>query len=398
MPDIYARKSNWKWYLAFGGAIIILISLLYTKYLADRLAAEEVYKAEQFAEAIKFLTKSSIDTSELNCDVTLSSQVILNNNTIPVVILDENNRIELYRNIGDSSLQEMDTSLVRVALNEMISDGAKTIRIDFQPHFTKYLVYTNSRLLSLLQWYPFIQMILIGAFIALGYLGFSSSRNAEENQVWVGMAKETAHQLGTPISAIIGWIEALKSTTEDNQTSQEMLGELRNDVSRLELIADRFSKIGAVPELTPHNIYDELEKSREYMKRRSPRRVEFDFPNAENEPPIMVQLNSHLFEWVLENLLRNAIDSLEDGKGVIKATIYQELGYTCIDIADTGKGIPANKHNMVFKPGYSTKTRGWGLGLSLSKRIIKEYHGGKIFVKTSEIGKGTTFTIKLPTS
>jgi signal transduction histidine kinase len=398
MPDIYERKSNWKWWLAIGGAIIILISLLYTKYLADRLAAEEVFKAEQFAEAVKHITSSSIDTIESQCDVTFSFKIIENNNTIPVVILDENDHIEQYRNIGDNSLEEMDTSLVRVALNEMLSEGAKTIPIDFKPHFSKKLIYTNSRLLALLQWYPFIQLILIGAFIALGYLGFSSSRRAEENQVWVGMAKETAHQLGTPISAIIGWIEALKIEDEGNQTSQEMLGELRNDVTRLELIADRFSKIGAVPELTPHNIYDELEKSRDYMKRRSPRRVEFDFPSAKDENPILVQLNSHLFEWVLENLLRNAIDSLEDGKGIITATIYQELGYTCIDIADTGKGIVPGKHNMVFKPGYSTKTRGWGLGLSLSKRIIKDYHGGKIFVKNSEIGKGTTFTIKLPTN
>jgi two-component sensor histidine kinase len=397
MPDIYVRKSNWKWYLAFGGAIIILISLLYTKYLADRLAAEEIHKAEQFAEAIKFITTSDIDTLN-QCDVTLSSQIITNNNTIPVVLLDENNRIESYRNIGDNTLEEMDTTLVRIALNEMIKEGGDTIVIDFKPHFTKYLIYSHSRLLSLLQWYPFIQLILIGAFIALGYLGFSSSRRAEENQVWVGMAKETAHQLGTPISAIIGWIEALKIEDANNETSQEMLGELRNDVTRLELIADRFSKIGAVPELTPHNIYDEVEKSREYMKRRSPRRVVFDFPDPNIEQPITVNLNSHLFEWVLENLLRNAIDSLEEGTGTIKATIYQELGYTCIDIADTGKGIPANKHNMVFKPGYSTKTRGWGLGLSLSKRIIKDYHGGKIYVKNSEMGKGTTFTIKLPTT
>ncbi|TNE58112.1 MAG: HAMP domain-containing histidine kinase, partial [Bacteroidetes bacterium] len=228
------------------------------------------------------------------------------------------------------------------------------------------------------------------------YLGFSASRRAEENQVWLGMAKETAHQLGTPITAILGWVEALKAANEDNPMNQEMLDELRNDVTRLELVADRFSKIGSQPDLTPVNAYDQLEKCRVYMQRRAPRKVTFDFPDPTAQEPRNIGINPPLFNWVIENLLRNAIDAMEGGIGVITAVVYDEPGQVCFDISDTGKGIPSGKFATIFKPGYSTKTRGWGLGLSLSKRIIEQYHRGKIFVKRSEQGKGTTFTIKLP--
>jgi signal transduction histidine kinase len=244
--------------------------------------------------------------------------------------------------------------------------------------------------------YPLLQLSLIGAFIVLGYIGFSSARRAEQNQVWLGMAKETAHQLGTPITAILGWIETLKAVNEDRPDNQEMLEELRNDVTRLELVADRFSKIGASPDLSPINFYDQLEKNRDYMQRRAPRKVEFDFPKPGENTPILAGINAPLFDWVIENLLRNAIDSMEGGVGKISARVYEEGKFVCLDITDTGKGIQPGKFKTVFKPGYSTKTRGWGLGLSLSKRIIEQYHRGKIFVKNSEPGKGTTFTVKLP--
>jgi signal transduction histidine kinase len=249
----------------------------------------------------------------------------------------------------------------------------------------------------MLEWYPYIQLLLITAFVGLGYWGFSAARRAEQNQVWLGMAKETAHQLGTPITAILGWVETLKAVNEDRADNQEMLHELGKDVSRLELVADRFSKIGATPELSPVNLYDELESCRAYMQRRAPRRVSFHFPNPFECDPLVVFLNPPLFDWVIENLLRNAIDAMEEGKGSITATVYREGKWACVDIADTGKGIQSGKFKTVFKPGYSTKTRGWGLGLSLSKRIIAEYHRGKIFVKKSEPGKGTTFTVKLRT-
>jgi signal transduction histidine kinase len=290
----------------------------------------------------------------------------------------------------------MDTALVRQALHRMIAAGADTIPIVLLPDIDKKLIYTHSNLLSLLEWYPYVQLFLIAVFIMFGYMGFSAARRAEENLVWLGMAKETAHQLGTPITAILGWVDALEAGNEDDPSNLEMLGELRTDIRRLELVADRFSKIGAQPELRAVNLYDQLEKNRQYMQRRAPRRVRFEFPDPGAEAPEMVQLNAHLFDWVLENLLRNALDAMEEGTGLISLRVYKEPGFVCFDLSDTGKGIPPNRLRTVFKPGYSTKTRGWGLGLSLSKRIIEQYHKGRIFVKKSEIGKGTTFTVKLP--
>lgn len=391
--DIYARKSQWKWYLAAGGIAIIIISLMYTRYLADRLIERENQQAQQFAEAMRQVSRLDVD---LNCDFTLPARIIEENTTIPVVVLDEAFQIEMYRNINNQNIDSMPILVVQEALNRMVAEGADTILIEVPPDIRKTLIYGHSHLLSLLNWYPIVQMILIAVFIAFGYLGFSASRKAEENQVWLGMAKETAHQLGTPITAILGWVEALKSANEDNPMNQEMLDELRNDVTRLELVADRFSKIGSRPELKPVNLYDQLEICRDYMQRRAPRKVTFDFPPPGEHAPLLVGINPPLFDWVVENLLRNAIDAMEGGAGVITATVYEEPGYVCFDISDTGKGIPAGKHSTVFKPGYSTKTRGWGLGLSLSKRIIEQYHKGKIYVKRSEPGKGATFAVKMP--
>jgi signal transduction histidine kinase len=391
--DIYSRKSQWKWYLAAAGVAIVAISLLYTKYLVERLADRERQQAQQFAEAMRQIGRTDVD---LNCDFTLPGRIIEENTTIPVVVLDEAYQIELYRNIDDRNLDTMTIEDVQLALARMVENGADTIRIRIPPDIDKMLIYSHSNLLSLLEWYPYVQLFLIAVFIAFGYMGFSSARRAEENQVWLGMAKETAHQLGTPITAILGWVEALKSINEDNPVNQEMLDELRNDVTRLELVADRFSKIGAHPELRPINIYDQLAICRDYMQRRAPRRVTFDFPVPAEHEPLPVAINAPLFDWVVENLLRNAIDAMEGGIGNITAVVYEEPGFVCFDVTDTGKGIPVRKFSTVFKPGYSTKTRGWGLGLSLSKRIVVQYHKGKIFVKHSEIDKGTTFTVKLP--
>ena len=256
--------------------------------------------------------------------------------------------------------------------------------------------YEDSSTLRMLTYFPYIQLGLIAAFIAFGYFSFSSARKSEQNQVWVGMAKETAHQLGTPITAIVAWIEHLRMIHEGNEETAEVLDELNKDVSRLNLIADRFSKIGAVPELKKSNIFEELENMKNYMQRRAPRKVNFDFPSADSTP-LFAQINAPLFNWVTENLMRNALDAM-DGKGEISAKVTEDKDYIHIDISDTGKGIPPNKLKTVFQPGYSTKTRGWGLGLSLAKRIIESYHSGRIFVKKSQLNKGTTFTIKLPKS
>lgn len=393
--NIYARKSYWKWYLAAGGVAIIAISLLYTRDLAQKLAERESQQAEQFAESLRSIAKTNTDSTQYNCDVTLHNLIIRQNTTIPVVLFDEAWNIVEYRNLRGNS-DSLEKSIIREELAGMVAAGADTLEVSAPPYFRNYLVYSHSRLLSLLYWYPYVQLALIAMFIVFGYLGFSAARRAEENQVWLGMAKETAHQLGTPITAIIGWVETLKAANEDSPANQEMLDELRTDVTRLELVADRFSKIGSQPELRPVNLYAELEKCRDYMRPRTPRRVVLDFPPSAEHPPLTAYVNSHLFDWVIENLLRNAIDAMEDGVGSIAVQVYEDADWVCLDLSDTGKGIPASRFKTVFKPGYSTKTRGWGLGLSLSKRIIEQYHKGRIFVKKSEPGKGTTFTIKLP--
>jgi len=259
-----------------------------------------------------------------------------------------------------------------------------------------YLIYPfESNLSKQIRFFPAAQFILLGFFIAFGYYLFNAARRGEQNRVWAGMAKETAHQLGTPISAIIAWIEYLKESNQERPDQLEVIGELRDDVYRLELIADRFSKIGASPELEKANIYKLLGDIETYMKRRSPRKVKFDFPDANQIKDVMV--NQHLFSWVLENLIRNSLDAL-DGQGIISAQIDEHDRYINIEISDTGKGIPSSKFKEVFKPGFSTKKRGWGLGLSLAKRIIQEYHKGKIFVKSSKLNEGTTFTIQLPSA
>ncbi|MEO0340201.1 MAG: HAMP domain-containing sensor histidine kinase, partial [Bacteroidota bacterium] len=256
------------------------------------------------------------------------------------------------------------------------------------------IYYKYPAILTQLQYFPIIQLLLIAAFILFGYLTFSSSRRAEQNRVWAGMAKETAHQLGTPISGIIAWIEHLRAIKEGDEEVNDVLNELGKDVKRLELVADRFSKIGSAPKLEVVNIFAELELARAYMQRRAPRKVEFHFPDP-SQSPLNVKVNSHLFNWVVENLLRNALDAMGP-KGSITAEVAEDNQFVSIDFTDTGKGIPASKHKTVFQPGFTTKKRGWGLGLSLAKRIIEEYHSGKIFVKRSEENVGTTFTIKLP--
>ena len=388
--DIYKRKSRWKWYLAAAGAVIVLISMFYTKYLTDRLEEEELKKVQQLKIAYETLSQEIDDT--LQVDVTFQTNFFTENTTVPILLVDEQGNAQMGQNFGEKN----DTNQVFLnrKLKEFRADNVEPVTVS-TPYGSQYLYFEHSLILRLLKVYPLLQFILIAAFIAFGYLGFNTSRRAEQNRVWAGMAKETAHQLGTPISGIVAWIEHLRALREDDPEVNEVLDELGNDVVRLELIADRFSKIGSAPELKPVNIFDELEKCRAYMQRRASRKVEFHFPQPADFELITVQINSHLFEWVVENLLRNALDSME-GTGIISATVYQDPRNVFIDISDTGKGIPTSKFKTIFQPGYTTKKRGWGLGLSLTKRIIEDYHSGKIFVKKSVLNEGTTFTIQLP--
>ncbi len=387
--EIYAKKSRWKLYLGALGILIVAISMFYTNYLVKQLEAEETKKVAVWAEAYHNLNDA---TADLSADFTLNLSIIEANTSIPIILVNNGGGIDAVRNFGtekDTSTNFLNSNELRQELSTIKAERREPIIID-----TYKIYYKHSKILVLLRYFPVVQMVLIGAFILFGYLGFSSARRSEQNQVWVGMAKETAHQLGTPISAIIGWIDHLKMTHEGDEATHEVLNELDKDVSRLELIAERFSKIGSAPALAPINLVEQLDKCREYMQKRSSRHIVFDFPSL-SETPLMANINAPLFDWVIENLLRNSLDAM-DGKGTISAKLYQEKGSVCIDISDTGKGIPANKLKTVFQPGYTTKKRGWGLGLSLVMRIVKEYHKGKIYVSKSVIDEGTTFTIKLP--
>lgn len=378
--DIYKQRSRWKFFLAMLGVVILSITLYYSNYLAQQLKENEKKNIYIYTEALKELA----DVSALDKDVFLNDTIV-KSFSLPVIFEDEQGILQ-GNNWGES--KDNDRDFLEKQKNAFLKSGKTPI--EGIGYFNRIYCF-NSHLLGYIRYYPLIQILLAGLFVFLGYMTFSSSKNAEQNRVWAGMAKETAHQLGTPISAIMGWIEYLRSTNDD-EDHQEIMDELTKDVNRLNLVADRFSKIGSAPDLKKNNINMEVEDVIQYMQRRAPRKVEFDF---RSNTTAFANINSHLFSWVLENLIRNSLDAME-GSGKILAIITADDKNISIELSDTGKGIPSSKHKTVFQPGYSTKTRGWGLGLSLAKRIIEEYHKGKIYIKESRPGQGTTFCIELP--
>ena len=386
--EFYYLNNKWKTYLGIGGALIILLTMIYVNYLTQRLKEGESYTALVFSGAMENINRKQ----DLNQDFTFENDIIASIKSIPVILTDENMVPKIGRNYGVGKNEDIDYLSRRV--QKLIEAGKKPLPIN-SAGVVEYLYYENSRLYTMLTYFPLFQGILLFGFIALGYIGFSNARRAEQNQVWVGMAKETAHQLGTPISAIMGWLQYLAEEENiDPGLRQEYLQEMSKDVDRLKLIADRFSKIGSTPELVKINLFEELDKCKEYMQKRSPKKVHFAFPDPE-QSALYVKINPPLFDWVIENLVRNALDAME-GAGQISANVLEDDGYLTVDITDTGKGIPASKFKTVFQPGFTTKSRGWGLGLSLAQRIIEQYHQGKIFVKHSRLNEGTTFTIRLP--
>ena len=403
--NIYSLKSRLKVYLFIIGMLIISASSIYTYFLVERLKETERTQMEVYRQSQEVFGSKEYDEYPEKVKQFIAT-IVEKNYNIPIILTDDKYEIIDARNVNgidpNGLISEQDMAVAKKKLNAFVINNTQPIYIFDDMGIIKWKIYSDdSNNLTLLKYYPFFQFILIAFFIAFGYIAFSTARRSEQNQVWVGMAKETAHQLGTPIAAILGWIEHLRTSHEGDEMTQEVVTELENDVTRLSLVADRFSKIGSAPELTPVNIYEELDRCREYMQRRAPRRVIFDFPSLNKEgdaPPhyLYAKINSHLFDWVVENLLRNALDAMEGGEGKITAKVYEEPHWICTDVTDTGKGIPKNKFNTVFQPGFTTKKRGWGLGLSLAKRIIENYHGGRILVKDSELGKFTTFTIKLP--
>lgn len=387
--DIYKQRSRWKIVLAIVGAVILAITTIYSNYLANKLKVNEEKNTYIYTAALKDLlspVEESGSFSSLDQSVELQDTII-KAFPLPVIFEDEQGNLTGYnwgadKNGDTAFLEKKKAAFLKTAQSPIEGVG-----------YMKKIYHFNSPLLAYIKYYPLLQILMVGLFILFGYFTFSSSRKAEQNRVWAGMAKETAHQLGTPISAILAWIEHLKTTTK-NEEQLEIVEELTKDVNRLELVADRFSKIGSAPALEKTNVYNELDACRQYMERRASRRVTFDFPPT-SSPPIYVHINQHLFDWVIENLIRNSLDAM-DGQGRISAAVSTDNKFVIIDLTDTGKGIASSNFKTVFQPGYSTKSRGWGLGLSLAKRIIEGYHNGKIFVKSSKPEVGTTFTIKLP--
>ena len=354
-------------------------SLIYTENLVRKLKVEERENVEMWAEATSLISVS--DTSQ---NVDFLSSIIDNNNTVPVILTDESDSIISARNFDAERMNDPDYLKKNL---KKIKEKNNPLLINLEDEHFNLIYYKDSTILTMLIYYPYIQLGIIILFILVAYLAFSSSRKAEQNQVWVGMSKETAHQLGTPTSSLAGWIEILQHKHPEISITRE----LALDVERLEKVTERFSRIGSKPALSSENIAAIVSNTIDYLKSRTSSKVRFivDY-NAGIE--VVAPVNSALFEWVLENVFKNAIDSME-GSGEISVRIMETEKNALIDISDTGKGIPKSAFKKIFSPGFTTKQRGWGLGLSLAKRIIEEYHNGRIFVRNSEVGKGSCIRI-----
>jgi len=359
------------------------LSLWYTNNLMKKLSSEEYKRIELWAEATQQLINSDPEQ-----DVSFLFEVLRNNETIPVILVDMEDNILSYRNIDSTKME--DPEYQKKKLIEFQNNGKKhfVIKTEDGTELNK-IYYSESNLLKQLHYYPYIQLAMVFLFILASYLAFNVSRRAEQDQVWLGMSKETAHQLGTPISSLLAWLEIIKESNSD----PIMVEEIEKDIKRLEKITARFSKIGSQPQLTEMDLYEVLENSVNYIKSRVPNSIDIRTDFSKHEK-IFVPLNQELFEWVVENICKNAVDAIgQSGKIVLTAEIHNENIY--IDIKDSGKGIPKSQFKTVFNPGFTTKNRGWGLGLSLVKRIVEQYHKGKVYVKQSEINVGTTFRIVL---
>lgn len=358
-------------------------SLVISHFLVRDLKHEEQRKMEIWAEAMR-----SLNSADEYTDLTLVLTVLNSNSTIPVVVLDREGEVQDYRNIPlrEGSTEEQMRAVKRKAQSMM--DAGRVIRVYLSSTDYMEICYADSLLLRRLAWWPYVQLGLVFVFVVVAIFALLSSKRAEQNKVWVGLSKETAHQLGTPISSLMAWQEMLRETYPDD----ELLPEMGKDVERLQRIAERFSKIGSLPELRPESLNEVLSAVTQYISRRASNRVRLTCTVPQQ--PLIVPMCSSLFEWVVENLCKNAIDAM-DGQGSITLTASTEGALAVVEVADTGKGIPKNKFRTVFTPGFTTKKRGWGLGLSLAKRIVEEYHHGRIYVKNSEVGRGTTFRIEL---
>ena len=375
----FSEKRNLtRWFIILASFVIVILILWNTYSFFQIFKNDERVKMEIWAESLKTL----LNADPLRDDVELPRQVMSNNKTIPI-ILTEKNVIINTTNIDENIIKDK----VRLAdFLEKLKKQNDPIIIRIGPGQVQYLYYGNSSLLNKLKYYPITLLLIIVLFGALVYNFYRSTKMATQNKLWAGMAKETAHQIGTPLSSLIGWLEIMKADNVDETT----VTEIEKDINRLQTITDRFSKIGSEPVLKRLNIIEETEQSFDYLKSRFSKQVEFSFKAPKK--PIMVSVNPTLHSWTVENLVKNAIDAMK-GKGEISVVIENENNLVKILVSDTGNGIPKNQFKRIFEPGFTTKKRGWGLGLSLTKRIVEEYHKGKIKVLSSEIGKGTTMQV-----
>jgi signal transduction histidine kinase len=380
----YEIKGVIKIVLLVFAFLIGFFSLWYTNTLVNKLESQEREKIATWANATQLIT-----SPEAEGNLNFLYEIIQANTTIPVILTDSNGVVNQFRNIEAFKMEN----------EAWVADKIAEMKKQNEPFEIEYMggkqliYYENSTLLNQLRVYPYFQLAVIALFLAMSYFAFSYSRTSEQNKVWAGMSKETAHQLGTPISSLMAWLDYLKES--DAEVPQKVITEMEHDMDRLGLITERFSKIGSEPSLTIYSLYEVIEESVRYINSRTSDKVSIFIRDQEKFKEAQVQINKPLFAWVVENLCKNAVDAME-GEGEIIFS-FQGIRDTkvLIDISDTGKGVPSNKFKTIFKPGYTTKKRGWGLGLSLVKRIVENYHKGKIYVKSSELDKGTVFRIEI---
>ncbi|SIQ65207.1 ATP-binding protein [Pontibacter lucknowensis] len=389
MIPIYAQKNRIKFLVVIVALIIGAVTITYTNVLVSKLSEREQELVQLYAKGLRYMINAPSDDNI----VFIEEEILSSNHTIPVILTDENENILDFKNIDlpENISENRKNELLQREIARMKAQHAPII-VPWAEGSENYVFYKDSALLSQLRYYPYVQLMVIACFALMAYFAFSYSRKAEQNRVWVGLAKETAHQLGTPLSSLMAWYEYMKASPKFE--NEPITAELWKDIRRLEIITERFSNIGSVPLLRDENVLQVTENAINYLQNRISSKVEFSV-TSNFAPDITAKINVPLFDWVIENICKNAVDAME-GRGSIRLQLSL-LGKSqvALDISDTGKGIPKSKMDSVFLPGFTTKKRGWGLGLALAKRIIDNYHAGKLYVKSSEIGKGTTFRIVL---
>lgn len=387
------NKTLLRWILVLAAFLVVALILWNTNVFFQKFKQEERSKMEVIAKAYENFNNPNLDV-----DISLEDKIIQSNINIPMILTDKDGKIEGWSNldfertvVNFDDLQTEQRLYLTKQLKIMKEENEPLIvRENDSDNLANYIYYRDSDILNKLQYYPLALLLILFLFGTIIYMVFKTNKAAEQNRLWAGMAKETAHQIGTPLSSLLGWVEILRMENADEAT----VVEIEKDVERLNTIADRFSKIGSIPKLDRHDIVLETKNAYDYFESRSSKLIDFSFEIL-NKEKIYAMVNTQLFSWVIENLVKNAIDAME-GKGSIKIQIAsKDDRFVKIDVIDSGKGIPKNLFRKIFDPGYTTKKRGWGLGLSLTKRIIEDYHGGRIYVAKSELGKGTTFTVLL---